>query len=67
MKWKGTVDAVLGLRRLAEKSKSKNKMLLVFVDLGKSFDQGPSSLFCLETEVCLRVFERWTYVAAQGL
>ena len=28
MLWKGTVDAVLGLRRLAEKSKSKNKLKL---------------------------------------
>ena len=39
---KGTADAVFILRRLTEKFRSKNKKLLfVFVDLEKAFDQVP--------------------------
>lgn len=48
MKWKGTVDAVLGLRRLAEKSKSKNKKLLVcLLILERDSIKGQEKLFVL--------------------
>ena len=38
---RGTVDAVVVLRRLTEKFRAKNKLLLIFVDLEKAFDRVP--------------------------
>lgn len=47
MKRKGTVGAVIVLRRLAEKLRSKNKTLFfVFVDLEKTFNYVPRGSFC---------------------
>ena len=42
MPGRGTVDAVVVLRRLPEKFRSENKLFFVlFVDLEKAFDQVP--------------------------
>ena len=62
----GTVDTVLVLWRLSEKSRAKNKKLFfIFVDLKKAFNQVTkgSYSFCFEAEGCLRIFRKWGFVS----
>ena len=62
----GTVDTVLVLWRLSEKSRAKNKKLFfIFVDLKKAFNQVTkgSYSFCFEAEGCLRIFRQWGFVS----
>ena len=56
MPGRGTVDAVFVLRRLSEKFRAKNKKLLfIFVDLEKAFDQVPREVICFALR---RVFQK---------
>ena len=44
---RGTIDAVLFLRRLREKFRAKNKKLFfIFVDLEKAFNRVPRDVIC---------------------
>ena len=64
MKRKGTVGAVIVLRRLAEKLRSKNKTLFfLFVDLEKTFNYVRRVfLFCLKAKGWHKVYVKWGYV-----
>lgn len=56
------------LRRPAEKFRSNNKKLIfVFVDLEKAFDQVPNSLFCFKVKECPSMFGKCRYVTVSGL
>ena len=58
-----TVDTVFFLRRLTEKFRDNNKMLVfIFVDLEKAFAKGSNS-FCFDAEGCPRISDKWDYVS----
>ena len=65
MSGRGTVDAVLDLRRLTENIRAKNKKLFFICWPGTGFWSGAkgSCSFCFEAEGCSRIFSRWGYVS----